>query len=134
MMVNLEVDGKPSLFVVLSADGSINRVGDGTAESQHPDMFIGKTDTAIFEKVRSHLTDSMLQSLGHSFRRQNPRGAACKLTLMFQFNDDKSAAVEYLYGAESQGPPKEVADFVRTAARETEEWYQQQLRLNSSKH
>ena len=39
------------------------------------------------------------------------------------------ASSEYLYATQSEGPPKEVTDFVRATVRETEGWYQQQLRM-----
>jgi len=125
----LQVDSDLLLFILVAADGSINRVGSGTFANKNRSMFIGKTNPAIFQRVRSHLTDSMLQMLGMGFRRQNPLGAPCKLTVGFEFNDGKSARSEYLYGTDSEGPPSDVADFVRVAVRETEEWYQQQLRM-----
>jgi hypothetical protein len=104
-VIDLEVNGDRLLFILLSADGSLNRIGSGTLKDKNRDMFIGVTDPAIFERVRSHLTEAMLQGLGHSFQRQNIRGAPCKLTLVIQFNDGKSASSEYLYGARSEGPP-----------------------------
>ncbi len=113
IVVDLDVDSKKLLFILVGSDGSINRVGSGTFGNKNRDMFIGKTDPAIFQRVRPYLTDSMLHGLGMRFQSENPRGAPCKLTLMFQFNDGKSARSEYLYGAESLGPPREVADFVR---------------------
>jgi len=71
----------------------------------------------------------MLQGAGMRFQRENPLGPSCKLELGFHCNDGTSASSEYLYGAESVGPPGEVADFVRAPVRETEGWYQQQLRM-----
>jgi hypothetical protein len=127
--VGLHVGSEDLLFVLVGADGSINRIGSGTFKNKNRDMFIGMTDPVIFQRVRSHLTDSIMQGLGMGFRRENPLGAPCKLTIIIRFNDGKSASSEYLYGAESEGPPSEVADFVRAAVRETEGWYQQQLRM-----
>ena len=127
LLIDLEVNADRLLFILLSADGSINRIGSGNFKDKNRDMFIGVTDPAIFERMRSHLTEAMLQSLGHSFQRQNLRGAPCKLTLMFQFNDGTSGRSEYLYGSESEGPPSDVVDFVKAAVRETEGWYQEQL-------
>jgi hypothetical protein len=131
ILVDLKVDSETLLFIMVSADRSINRIGSGTFGNKNRDMFIGMTpDPAIFQRVRSHLTDSILQGLGMRFQMsENALGAPCKLTLMFQFNDGKSASSEYLYGTQSEGPPKEVTDFVRAAVRETEGWYQQQLRM-----
>ena len=131
--VSLDINAEPSLFLLLSADGSINRQGSGTLKNKNRDLFIGKTDPAIFESVRSHLTEAMLQRLlGHTFQSQNPRGAPCKLDVRFFFKDGTSAgAFTFLYGSESEGPPSDVTDFVRAAVSETESWYQQQLRMVS---
>lgn len=128
-LIGLEVNADRLLFILLSADGSINRIGSGNFKDKNRDMFVGVTDPAIFERVRSHLTEAMLQGLGHSFQLQNIRGAPCKLTLIFQFNDRTSGPSEYLYGSESAGPPSDVVDFVRAAVGETERWYQEQLRM-----
>ncbi|GEM_PF-1639222 len=122
----LEVDSKTLLFVLVSADGAINRVGNGTFGNKDLDFYIGKTDPAIFGRVRSQVSDSILQDLGKRFQREEVRGAHCKLTVVFQFNDKKSRASEYVYGSESAGPPPYVADLVRAAVRETEGWWQQQ--------
>ena len=50
---------------------------------------------------------------------------------MFEFNDGTSEGSEYLYGSESEGPPRDVVDFVRAAVGETERWYQTQLKMVS---
>jgi len=50
---------------------------------------------------------------------------------LFKFNDGTEGSSEYLYGAESEGPPSDVVDFVRATVRETDAWYQQQLKLGS---
>jgi hypothetical protein len=131
--VSLKVNAKPSLFILVSADRSINRAGSGTlaeTENKNRHFCIGVTpDTAIFERVRSHLTEATLQRLGYRFQRQNVRGAPCKLELMIGFNDHTSGLSEYLYGSESEGPPSDVVDFVTAAVHETDGWYQQQLRM-----
>ena len=56
------------LFILLGADGSINRRGSGTLGNKNKDLFIGKATPAIFERVRSHVTEEMLQGLGMRFR------------------------------------------------------------------
>jgi hypothetical protein len=123
--ITLDIDGKPSLFVLLGADGSINRLGTGTLENKESELFIGLTDPAIFEPVRSHLTDAMLQAtIGQTFQDQHQRGRPCKLTLTFQFKDGTSNGFVFLYGSESEGPPREVADFVRLAVQQTDPWYE----------
>jgi hypothetical protein len=63
--IKLEINANTMLlFILVSADGSINRAGSGTLEDKEEKdrhFFIGVTDPAIhptiFERVRSHLTE-----------------------------------------------------------------------------
>jgi hypothetical protein len=136
--ITLNVNTEQLLFLLLSMDGSINRQGSGNFKNKNPDLFIGKTDPAIFKSVRSHLTDDMLQAgeqnglLGHAFQFNDQRGASCKLEVRFFSKDGTSAgSFTFLYGSESQGPPHFLTDLVRVAVHETEPWYQQQLKMVS---
>jgi len=122
--VALEVNGKNALFILLAADGSINRMGTGTLDNAEQELFIGITDNAVFETVRSLLTAEMWQYLGRTFQSPNPRGAPCKLTILVQCKDGTSNGCAFCYGADSQGPPKFVADFAIGAVRETDVWYE----------
>jgi len=126
--VSLSINEKRALYVLLDAHGSINRQGDGTidsaADNPPPGLFIGVTDPSVFHSVLTHLTDDILEFLGRVFRVPNPVGAQCKLALLFHFNDDASGGLEFHYGAESQGPPQDIADFVTAAVRETDSWYE----------
>jgi len=122
--VTLDVEEKHSLFILLAADGSINRLGTGTADNTENHLFIGKTKPAIFESVRSHVTPEMWDVMGRAFWDKNPLGPSCKLTILFHFKDGKSNGFEFRYGAESEGPPREVADFVRAAVSATDPWYE----------
>jgi len=136
--ITLEVNAERLLFLLLSMDGSINRQGSGNFKNKNPDLFIGVTDPVVFKSVRSHLTDDMLQAgeqnglLGHTFQFNDQRGASCKLEVRF-FSKDGTAAgsFAFLYGSESEGPPRFLTDLVRAAVNETEPWYQQQLKMVS---
>ena len=123
--IDLDVAEKPVLFVMLGEDGSINRMGRGTAETADGELFIGKTDPAIFHSVRSHLTKGMLKSLGQGYQMPATRGASCKLTITFKFKDGSSGGMAFLYGSESDGPPQDVAEFVTTAVAQTDPWYEE---------
>ena len=134
--ITLNVNAERLLFLLLSMDGSINRQGSGNFKNKNHDLFIGVTDPAIFESVRSHLTDDMLQAgeqnglLGHTFQFDNQRGASCKLEVRFFSKDGTSAgSFAFLFGSESQGPPRFLTDLVGAAVHETEPWYQQQLKM-----
>ena len=123
--ISLEIDKQPSLFLLLSEDGSINRMGSGTADNAERDLFIGKTDPAIFKTARSHLTKEMLRTLGQGYKAPEPRGASCELAITFKFEDGSSNGIAFHYGSESEGPPKDVADFVIAAVRQTDPWYEE---------
>jgi hypothetical protein len=123
--ISLQIGNQPSLFLLLSEDGSINRMGSGTADNAERDLFIGKTDPAIFKTARSHLTKEMLHTLGQGYNAPEPRGASCELTITFKFEDGSSNGIAYRYGSESEGPPQDVADFVIAAVRQTDPWYDQ---------
>src|SRR5208337_3002515 len=47
LAITLDVDERPSLFILLSADGSINRMGSGSLEDTDRELFIGRIDPAI---------------------------------------------------------------------------------------
>jgi hypothetical protein len=123
--IDLDVAGKAALFILLGEDGSINRMGRGTAETADGELFIGKTDPAIFQSVRSHLTKGMLRSLGQGYEMPTPRGETCKLTITFKFKDGSSNGMGFLYGSESDGPPQDVAEFVTSAVAQTDPWYEE---------
>jgi hypothetical protein len=123
--ISLDVDKKPALFILMSNDGSINRMGRGTADDAERELFIGKIDPAIFTSICSHLTKRMLQSLGQGHEMQNPLGASCELTITFKLKDGTSNGIAFRYGSESEGPPNDVAEFVATAVAQTEPWYEE---------
>ena len=121
--ITLDVSEKPSLFVLVSSDGTINRMGTGTLENTEQELFIGKGDPAIFKAVRGHFTEAMRQLSGQTFESTALRGTPCKLTITFQFKDGTSSGFAFLYGSESAGMPEDIAEFVRAAVRETHPWY-----------
>jgi hypothetical protein len=75
----------------------------------------------------------MLQSLGEGYQMLKPRGVSAKLTITFKFKDGSSNGFCYLYGWESEGPPNDVAEFVRMAVAQTQPWYEE-FRQNVLRH
>ena len=124
LAIELEIEGKNALFVLLASDGSINRLGRGTLEEGESHLYIGRTDLAIFERVRSYITPEMRSHFGHALERQDIRGARCKLTLSWQFRGGSSNGMVMSYGSESEGVPDYVAQYVKAAVRETDPWYE----------
>jgi len=44
IFVELEIDGKPSLAVLLADDGLVNRLGTGAVDNTERDLFVGRAD------------------------------------------------------------------------------------------
>jgi len=122
--VSLTIDGKMSLFVLLEEEGLINRMGSGSLNNTEEELYIGRGDPAIFQQVRSHLIEEMLAIVGREYDCGNISGAACKLEIALQFADNTSGGFAFLYGSDSQGPPKEVRALVSAAVFLTENWYE----------
>ena len=121
--ITLKVDGDPFLFILVAGDGTTNRMGSGTFEDKNRELFIGRTEPAIFEAVRSHVTPELLRISG-GFEHKDRRGTTCELTIGFKFKDGGESGFGFRYGSESEGPPQQVRDFVTEAVRVTEPWYQ----------
>jgi hypothetical protein len=126
IMVTLLIDGEQSLFVMLGADGSINRVGTGAVDNTERDMFIGHTDPALFRGLRDQVTPELLAWCGQSRADPEPRGQVCELTVGFKRASGEELLTAWRYGSESMGPPPEVGQLVVAAVRATDPWFAQQ--------
>src|SRR5207244_13397987 len=51
--ITLQVNGESALFILLAEDGTLNRLGTGSAQNQEHDMFIGVTGEPIFSYLLS---------------------------------------------------------------------------------
>jgi hypothetical protein len=127
VLIDLNISGAQSLFVLLAADGSINRTGDGSPGNQERDLFIGVTDPSSFRALLPFVREEWLKTPGKQYSSPKQRGLPCKLTLMFKTKDGDTS-LEFLYGSESEGPPQEVALFVQAAIDLTKPWYEAQKR------
>jgi hypothetical protein len=124
MLVSLYVADQQALFVMLGADGSINRLGTGAGGNTENDLCIGKTTPNVFTDLRGRINPDIFQwEGGHA--DPAPVGKSCKLTVGFQMAGGKALMSEWRYGSESLGPPPEVRDFVVAAVELTDPWYEQ---------
>ena len=123
VFVDLKVDGDLSLFALLAADGSINRLGTGAVNNTEKEMFIGIADPKLFEDVRSRITVDLLKWVG-ARADPNPRGKVCELVVGFMLTNREEYAIQFKYGSESIGPPPEVARFVIAVVETTDPWYE----------
>ncbi len=128
IMVTLHIAEQQALFVMLAVDGTINRMGTGSVSNTERDLFIGRTTPDLFEGLRQRVGAELLRWIGQ-YGDPSPRGKLCRLTVGFQHADGSEAMSHWQYGAESQGPPPVVGDFVIAAVRTTEAWFQQQKQM-----
>ena len=126
--ISLHVDTQPSLSILLDSDGTVNRMGTGEASNIETDLFIGKSSEPLLPSILSNLTDDMLDYMG-SYDISDKRGPLCKLSIGFQFSDGHTDGFAFFYGAESEGPPFEIAEFVRAAIALTNPWYNSQKKV-----
>jgi hypothetical protein len=127
-LIKLDIDGRQSLFVVLAADGLVNRLGTGSVDNSENDLFIGRTSEPLFSQLRARVQPQWMAQLG-GYDVPDKVGSACTLSVLFQGSNGEEGGLEFSYGSESQGPPAEICAFVTEAVRLTDPWYEQQKRM-----
>ncbi len=131
ILVTLLVGGEQVLFIMLGSDGSINRLGTGSVNNTERDMFIGQTNSEVFQQVQGRIIKELLGWCGQSLSAPEKRGKVCQLTVGFKKSDGQELMTVWQYGSESEGPPPEVCDFVVAAVKATTPWYEQQKAMVS---
>jgi hypothetical protein len=120
--------GKQLLFVALTNDNGVSRMGIGNYSNDPLDneMFIGKSKDNLFQQARPLISNELLDKMGHAYSLPNPKGEICKLRILLQFSTGESTGIEFIYGAESMGPPPEIGHIATTIVQLTNQWYSQQ--------
>lgn len=121
----LKVDEDLSLFGLLAADGSINRLGTGALHNTEKEMFIGVTDPKLFQSLRAQITPELLKWVGGR-ADQNLRGKVCELQIYLMLANNTEQSIYFKCGSDSMGPPPEVSQFVTTFVEATNPWYEAQ--------
>ena len=130
ILVSLDVGDTPALFVLLSSDGSINRIGDGSIGGDQ-DMFIGVTREPLFQRLRDKIAESFLEH-AVSYELPDRVGSDCTLSIRFIAGGQETGLI-FKYGSESEGPPQDVYDFVRAAVDVTGPWHEAQKQMVARK-
>jgi hypothetical protein len=123
--INLDADGRPLLFVLLTEDGTINRMGNGRLANDELDLYAGHTDEPLLGLLRRDLPDDILEHAG-SYEVPGGGGIPIRLAIGFKLDDGSESGLEFTYGSESEGPPQDVVDIVRRARELTDPWYREQ--------
>ncbi|HUU01027.1 MAG TPA: hypothetical protein VM425_06270 [Myxococcota bacterium] len=124
VVINQEVDGQPSLFLLLANDGTVNRIGTGAANNKEKALFIGQTPDELFLRFMDQVDEAIFQNAG-VYKHADPKGVLCKLELAFR-RPGGPLGFEFHFGTESEGPPEEISALVRQAIELTEPWYEAQ--------
>ena len=126
----LKINNNTALFILLADDGTMNRMGDGSLTNDDHQMFIGiNREQPLFSRFVSRISPEMLKEQG-AYELPNRKGAECELTLLLGYRgSDRTAGFKFVYGAESQGPPRDISDLVRYAAELTAPWHEEQKRM-----
>lgn len=125
IMVKLEITCRQALFIVLAADGLVNRQGMGTVNNTENDLFIGRTDAPLFAELRALIRPEWMDRFG-SYDVPDKVGEICNLAVLFKADNGEEGGLQFFYGSASQGPPSDVGGFVREAVRMTASWYDEQ--------
>jgi hypothetical protein len=125
MAMSLKVDEELSLFAMLTADGSINRLGTGTLENTEKEMFIGViSDPKPFQNFRAQISPDLFKWIGGR-ADPNPKGKVCELTIYLFLPNKEELVIYFKYGSQSIGPPPEVRQLVIATIELTDPWYEE---------
>ncbi len=124
VFLTLHVSGTQRLFLMLSADGTIRRSGNGSAECLDTSMYIGMDDGTAFAMAKSLATD-VQQWIG-SYVAPEQCGDSCRLVIGLKASDGSEEISEWEYGLQSEGPPPEIVRFVQDLVASTDRWHESQ--------
>jgi hypothetical protein len=122
--IELRVKGEMVLFVLLAAEGTVNRMGTGSILDEEKRLSTSGNGKALFEKLRSEITDELLENTG-GYDLPDQRGQPCALGITLRFANGCVDGFGFSYGSKSRGPPAEIRWIVQRALELTDPLYQQ---------
>ena len=125
VLIDLQVAGAPAVFLLLAADGTINRMGTGAEDNQERALMVGLTTPDIFELLMELVTPDLFRYSGE-FIQETQQGKSCILTIALTSADGGQWTSRWRYGSQSKGPPQVVCDFVLDAVSSTDPWFGEQ--------
>jgi hypothetical protein len=126
-MIELSIDDSPALFLALSADGTVNRAGNGKASPGEKDVYIARTDGSLFREMAG-LVDSSWLGLAGVYEIPGQVGPYHQLRLSLLCADRPPVALGFAYRVDTS-PPPEFATFVQRAIEVTQPWYDNQRQI-----
>ena len=83
IFVTLEIDGKPSLAILLTHEGLVNRMGSGTVDNTERDLFIGRANEPLFAQLRDKVQPEWLLHPG-AYDVPEKVGRTCELSIILK--------------------------------------------------
>lgn len=130
--ISIDVDQKPSLFIMLVDDGSVKRMGRGSIDNDEYDLYVGLIDSGAFLELRSMVTEDWFSAQGR-YEYPNRIGPEVELSIILHLNDGADIGLQFLHGLESEKPPGEVINLVRKAVELTAEWTREMKAMAEAK-
>ncbi|MDO5981513.1 hypothetical protein [Flavivirga spongiicola] len=125
--IELNIEGEPSLMILLHEDGTMNRKGRGTEEIDN-NFYIGIQKDSLLSELTKSMTPDFQSLLNRVYDYPDKKGKIC--TLEITLSDGKETkGVRYNYGSESMGPPIPIANYVNKAIELTDPWFNEQTKM-----
>jgi hypothetical protein len=123
-LVSLDVGEKNALLIVLAADGTICRRGNGNPDKELP-LLKGQSDLEHYRAFMMTVHEELFQFSG-VFDQTPIVGSPCKMMIVFSGPDGEEAGFKCTYGLDSQGPPREIVEMLVNAVKITDPWYERE--------
>lgn len=120
--IRMEHGGEDVLFILLSRDGSINRMGDGTPSPVDKTLYIGVVKEPLFDQLMEVVPDDLFRYVSR-LEIPDREGIDTTISVMFQHKDGRVLPFEVLFGSESGGVPLELQTILRRALELSDGWW-----------
>jgi hypothetical protein len=122
LAIDWHVGSDNVLTILVAADGTINRMGDGRPTWHDRSLYVGRTPDSLLPHLTRLLNDKMLMHTGR-YELAPIVGIPCSLVIHV-WSPDRQDTFEFHYGSESGGLPVEIPAFVTNAIQTTQGWYE----------
>lgn len=120
--IDWEVGGEKVLELKVHADGSVQRMGNGSPSCEDTTQYCGSTPEELLPGILMGVNPEVFDRTGLTVL-EPISGKLCKLAVHFWREHGGSQAFEIWYGSASAGPGPEIAAFVANAIIRTNTWY-----------
>lgn len=123
---SLTVNDEQVLAIRFAKSGALNRMGDGSDDPKARIILMKRVEEPIFDQLIAALSDELLALVGR-YSYPDPQGDLSKLLITLEGSEDKETGFEFVYGADSVGPPEEIIDFVEYAVELSDPYWEEYL-------